>query len=86
LSVDHLNAFDVLIDAYGKIAETLPRFDVLSAVLQDNFNFQATLALFYADILEFHRRAYKFLRRRCENLCFLLRITKLMTKSVEILL
>jgi hypothetical protein len=65
ISSDHLDAFEKLIEAYGKIADALPRFDRLSAALKDH-NFQAVLALMYADILEFHRRAYKFVRRRCK--------------------
>ncbi|PVI02267.1 hypothetical protein DM02DRAFT_702449 [Periconia macrospinosa] len=64
ITSDHLGAFEKLIEAYGKIGDALPRFDRLSAVLKDDHNFQAVLALMYADVLEFHRRAYKFVRRR----------------------
>jgi hypothetical protein len=65
ISSDHLNAFEKLIEAYGKIADALPRFDRLSAALKDDHNFQAVVALMYANVLEFHRRAYKFVRKRC---------------------
>lgn len=41
----------------------MPRFDRLSAAFKDDPEFQQVLGLFYADILEFHRRAYKFFRR-----------------------
>jgi len=41
----------------------MPRFDRLSAAFIDDPDFQQVLGLFYADILEFHRRAYKFFRR-----------------------
>jgi len=41
----------------------MPRFDRLSAAFKDDTEFQQVLGLFYADILEFHRRAYKFFRR-----------------------
>jgi hypothetical protein len=44
----------------------LPRFDRLETALSHDPNFQALLALVYADILEFHRRAYKFVRRKCK--------------------
>lgn len=64
ISSDHLSAFEKLIDAYGKIADVLPRFDRLNAALKNDHNFQAVVALMYADVLEFHRRAYKFIRRR----------------------
>ncbi len=45
------------------IGEAMPRFDRLSAAFKDDTEFQQVLGLFYADILEFHRRAYKFFRR-----------------------
>lgn len=41
----------------------MPRFDRLSVAFKDDTDFQQVLGLFYADILEFHRRAYKFFRR-----------------------
>jgi len=50
----------------------LPRFDRLATALSHDHNFQAVLALVYADILEFHRRAYKFVRRKCEFLVIIL--------------
>lgn len=61
-----MNAFDKLISAYEKIAETLPRLERLNSALKSNANFQVLLALVYADILEFHRRAYKMIRQRCK--------------------
>lgn len=63
---DHLSAFEKLIEAYGKIADALPRFDRLGAALKDDHDFQAVVALMYADIIEFHRRAYRFIRRKCK--------------------
>ena len=65
--MDSLSAFEKLIEAYGKIADLLPRLDRLSAALGTDINFQNVLALVYSDILEFHRRAYKFVRRRCKS-------------------
>ena len=64
--MDSLAAFEKLIEAYGKIGDMLPRFDRFAAALSHDHNFQALLALVYADILEFHRRAYKFVRRKCK--------------------
>ena len=66
ISADFISAFEKLIEAYEKIADALPRFDRLGAALKHDHNFQAVLALVYADILEFHRRAYKFVRQKCE--------------------
>ncbi|KAK4993862.1 hypothetical protein LTR50_000075 [Elasticomyces elasticus] len=60
IASDYVTAFEKLIDAYGQIAETLPRFDRLSAALRETPDFQNVLAVVYADIVEFHRRAYKF--------------------------
>jgi hypothetical protein len=64
LASDFLSSFDKLIGAYVRIAENLPRFDRLSVTFQGTSDFQQVLAMVYSDILEFHRRAYKFFRRR----------------------
>jgi hypothetical protein len=57
-------ALEKLISGYKEIAANLPRFDRLSATFAQDKNFQRVLAVFYEDVLEFHRRAYKFVRRR----------------------
>ncbi|KKY13857.1 putative nacht domain protein [Diplodia seriata] len=64
LSSEYLSSYEKLIDAYAQIAETIPRFDRLSVAFQNEAAFQELLAMFYADILDFHRRAYKFFRAR----------------------
>lgn len=64
LSSDFLSSFDKLIAAYARIAENLPRFDRLSTTFATSPDFHQVLAMVYTDILEFHRRAYKFFRRR----------------------
>jgi hypothetical protein len=66
ITVDSISAFEKLIEAYGKIADMLPRLDRLGSALVDDHNFQNVLALVYSDIIEFHRRAYKFVRRKWE--------------------
>ena len=63
MAADYENAFEKLISAYGQIAEHLPRFDRLSDAYRDHPDFQKVLALVYSDIMEFHRRAYKFFKR-----------------------
>jgi uncharacterized Zn finger protein len=65
LADEYTNVFDKLLDAYRQIAEVMPQFERLQAVFGDQANFQAILGMVYEDILEFHRRAYKFFRRRC---------------------
>ena len=42
----------------------MPRFNKLSATFNDDPQFLQVMSHFYEDILEFHRRAYKFFRRR----------------------
>jgi hypothetical protein len=67
VTVDSISAFEKLIEAYGKIGDMLPRLDRLGNALVDDHNFQNVLALVYADTLEFHRRAYKFVRKKCRS-------------------
>ena len=42
----------------------MPRFDKLSDAFKDDPEFLQVMGHFYEDVLEFHRRAYKFFRRR----------------------
>lgn len=64
LASEYTSIFDKLVAAYAQIAEALPRFDRFDEAFKDHPTFQEVLSVVYADILEFHRRAYKFLRRR----------------------
>lgn len=57
------SVFDKLLAAYAEIGEALPRFDRHETIFQQP-DFRHVLALVYADILEFHRSAYKILKRR----------------------
>ncbi|KAI0190822.1 hypothetical protein F4808DRAFT_476479 [Astrocystis sublimbata] len=63
ISSDYAEAFEQIIKAYSRIAEYLTRFKVLQHSFRQNPAFQQTLAVFYADILEFHKEAYKSVRR-----------------------
>lgn len=60
---EYVEAFDSIIGAYSRIASSLPRFELLDGAFGSDSNFHETLAAFYAEILEFHRHAYKFVRR-----------------------
>lgn len=60
---EYTDGFNKLIDAYDQIAKHLPRFDRLGSVFSNQVDFHSVLADVYDDILEFHRHAYKFLRR-----------------------
>jgi hypothetical protein len=66
LSSGYINIFDKLVDAYGRIADAMPHIDRLESAFNDDARFRMVLAMVYADIVEFHRRAYKFFRRRGE--------------------
>ncbi|PTB44819.1 hypothetical protein M441DRAFT_299452 [Trichoderma asperellum CBS 433.97] len=68
---EHVEAFEQIIKGYAQLAESLVRFEVLDCAFKDNPDFQQTLAVFYADILQFHRHAYKFVRRSGWKLLFL---------------
>jgi hypothetical protein len=59
-----------LIDAYGMIADAMPQIGRLQGAFNDKPEFTVVLAMVYDDILEFHRRAYKFLRRRSWQVFF----------------
>ncbi|KAE9985892.1 hypothetical protein EG328_006732 [Venturia inaequalis] len=63
LASDYVEAFKTIIDAYSHIADCLPRFDVLDKTLKDSPGVQYALAVFYADILRFHKDAYRFVKR-----------------------
>ncbi|KAH9240896.1 hypothetical protein K456DRAFT_1768068 [Colletotrichum gloeosporioides 23] len=63
ISSDYVDAFDRIIGAYSRIAEPLARFKILHQTFDKNVEVQQTFALFYSDILRFHKEAYKFVRR-----------------------
>ena len=64
LASNHSDIFEELLTAYADIGKALPRFDRYEKAFRENIEFQNVLSAIYSDILEFHRRAYKFFRRR----------------------
>lgn len=60
---EFVEAFDQIIKGYSQIADLLQRFDILNAAFSNDPDFQQALAVFYADILQFHKHAYKFVKR-----------------------
>ncbi|EHK48685.1 hypothetical protein TRIATDRAFT_53227, partial [Trichoderma atroviride IMI 206040] len=68
---DFVEAFERIVTAYSQIAESLPRMDMLNEAFRKNIQFQETLAVFYSDILNFHRHAYLFVRRSSWKIFFL---------------
>lgn len=56
--------FEALLSAYAEIGASMPRLDRYSEAFSTNTEIQQVLASIYAGILDFHLRAYKFLRHR----------------------
>ena len=63
---EYVEAFEQLMKGYKRIADALGRFEILNDAFVGNADFQHTVAVFYADILQFHKHAYKFVRRNSE--------------------
>lgn len=63
LASEYVEAFEAIMKGYSKIAESLVRFEILQQAFTGNPGFQQTLAVFYSDILQFHKFAYTFLCR-----------------------
>lgn len=59
-----------MIDAYKQIAEAIPQLTKLKDAFFEDERFQVVLSLVYQDILEFHRAAYRFFRRRSWQIFF----------------
>jgi hypothetical protein len=60
---EYIEAFEQLMKGYKRIADALGRFEILSDAFIGDPDFQYTIAVFFADILQFHKHAYKFVRR-----------------------
>ncbi len=63
VSSDFIGAFEQIMKAYSRIAESLGRFELLADSFRTKPELIETFAVFYADILRFHKEAYKFVRR-----------------------
>ncbi|MCJ1262293.1 hypothetical protein MMC22_002163 [Lobaria immixta] len=70
LARQHATVMDKILQAFSDIAAVLPRMDKLKETFGDNVDFQQVLSLIYSDILEFHRRVYKFFRRKAWHFWF----------------
>lgn len=60
---EYIQAFEKIVKGYAQLAEPLRRFEALGSSFGENKEFQQTLAVFYADVLEFHKNAYVFVHR-----------------------
>ncbi|ROW16618.1 hypothetical protein VPNG_01633 [Cytospora leucostoma] len=63
IASEYVEAFDQIIKGYTRIGESLQRLRILDEAFAGDDGFHQVLAIFYADILEFHKHAYKFVRR-----------------------
>jgi hypothetical protein len=63
IACEHVEAFEQIMKGYSRIASALKRFEILDKAFSRDAEFQKTMAVFYADILQFHKHAYKFVRR-----------------------
>jgi hypothetical protein len=63
IASEYVEAFEQIMKGYSRIASALKRFEILGEAFSRDADFQKTMAVFYADILEFHKYAYKFVRR-----------------------
>ena len=59
-----------ILEAFSNLAYALPRLDRLKATFPEDINFNQVVGLIYNDIIEFHRRAYKFFRRKAWHVWF----------------
>ncbi|KAJ8128624.1 hypothetical protein O1611_g5011 [Lasiodiplodia mahajangana] len=71
IASEYIDAFEQVIRGYARISESLERFSTLSKAFSKDADFQQTLAVFYSDIMLFHKHAYQFVRRNSWKLFFL---------------
>ncbi|PTB59829.1 hypothetical protein M431DRAFT_56976, partial [Trichoderma harzianum CBS 226.95] len=71
IAADFVEALERIVAAYSQIAESLPRIEMLGEAFGKRIEFQEILAVFYSDILKFHRHAYMFVRRSSWKIFFL---------------
>ncbi|WYZ42137.1 hypothetical protein EsH8_V_001032 [Colletotrichum jinshuiense] len=71
IASEYVEAFEQIIKGYSRIAESLKRFEILSQAFASEPGFQETMAAIYDDILQFHKHAYKFVRRSGWKILFL---------------
>lgn len=70
ISSEHIESFDLIIGAYSRIASSLSRFEMLDKAIGCDMRLSETFTAYYAEILGFHKHAYKFLRRSGQYFSF----------------
>ena len=67
--MDFDKAFDILLDNYRKISDSLPHVSAIESLFHVHPHVQLLLAHVYKDILTFHERAVAFFKRRGAYTC-----------------
>ncbi|KAL8366864.1 hypothetical protein RB595_005026 [Gaeumannomyces hyphopodioides] len=70
-SSDLTEALEKILKGYSELACSLQSFQLLGHAFRDNAIFQDTLAVIYANILEFHKHAYIYVHRAGWKLLFM---------------
>ena len=60
---NYFDGYDKLLDAFHEIGSCLPQFHDIADIFQDSDMIASYLALFYAEIIEFHYQSMRFFRR-----------------------
>lgn len=72
IASEYVEAFEQIMKGYTRIAGSLKRFEILRGAFSGDTEFGLSLAIFYEDILEFHKHAYKFVRRHGRSSCVMI--------------
>ena len=70
LAQNYSDVMEKILKAYADIGEVLPRLDRIRKTFGSTPDLHKLLALIYADIIEFHQRAYKMFRRKVWHFWF----------------
>lgn len=60
---EQTQALDKLLSSYAQLGHALPRLSALREALRDSHDVQQLFVFLYEDIIEFHRRVYKLIRK-----------------------
>lgn len=60
---EQTQALDKLLSSYAQLGNALPRLSALHEGFRDNHAIQQLFVFLYEDIVEFHRRVYKLIRK-----------------------
>lgn len=55
--------FNILLDAYHRIGETIPQFQQYETLFVNNAHVRRALGFIYEDILNFHKEALRYFRK-----------------------